>query len=85
MVFLAGARVEGAGVEGAGVEGALMLDITEGKIVAVRTVANPDKPARLHRELGTARRVGGRVGGRAGPTAREAGGYEPAAAPGDLR
>jgi RNA polymerase sigma-70 factor (ECF subfamily) len=38
-------------VEDARVEAALILDISEGKIVAVRTVSNPDKLARLNRQL----------------------------------
>jgi hypothetical protein len=45
-------------VEDARVEVALVLDIRERKIVAVRTVSNPDKLARLNRELDQARQRG---------------------------
>jgi RNA polymerase sigma-70 factor (ECF subfamily) len=38
-------------VEGSRVEAALILDISGGRIVAVRTVSNPEKLARLNREL----------------------------------
>ena len=41
-------------VEDARVEAALILDISERRIVAVRTVSNPDKLARLNRELAQA-------------------------------
>jgi RNA polymerase sigma-70 factor, ECF subfamily len=71
LLFLLGTRVEAA----------LILDISEGKIVAVRTVSNPDKLARLSRELDPARRDPGEVGA----ASEEANGYEPEPAPGDLR
>jgi hypothetical protein len=65
-------------VEDARVQAALILDISERKIVAVRTVSNPDKLARLNRELDQAR-------ARPCPLSREASGHEPEAARGDLR
>ena len=85
--------------EGTRVTAALILDISERRIVAVRTVSNPEKLARLNRELDEGRRAaeeprsgeGARSGERAedgedaGPSSREASGYEPEVAPGDLR
>jgi RNA polymerase sigma-70 factor, ECF subfamily len=71
LLFLLGARVEAA----------LILDSSEGKIVAVRIVSNPDKLARLNRELDEA----GRAPGEAGAPSQEANGYEREPAPGDLR
>jgi RNA polymerase sigma-70 factor, ECF subfamily len=59
--------------DGARVTAALILDISEAKIVAVRTVSNPDKLARLNREVG---RGAGSGAGR---------GYGADQAPGDLR
>jgi RNA polymerase sigma-70 factor (ECF subfamily) len=57
------------------VEAVLTLDISEGKIAAVRTVSNPDKLARLNRELSI-------EGPRDGSVLA---GDEPDAAPGGLR
>jgi RNA polymerase sigma-70 factor (ECF subfamily) len=72
----------------AGVAAALVLDISGGKIVGVRTVSNPDKLARLSREFAGDRRHGGeppRPENEAGPPSREERGYEPEPAPSDLR
>lgn len=74
--------------DGAGVASVLVLDISGGKIVAVRTVSNPDKLARLSREFAEVRPNGDETPGpenEAGPASREAGGYEPEPAPSDLR
>jgi RNA polymerase sigma-70 factor, ECF subfamily len=60
--------------EGAAVTAALILDISGAKIVAVRTVANPDKLACLNREMTGVGEPGG---------ARS--GYGPEKPPGDLR
>lgn len=71
-----------------GVTAALVLDISGGKIVAVRTVSNPDKLARLSRECVGDRRTGDATPGpenEAGPPSREASGYDPEPAPRDLR
>ena len=52
--------------------------------MAVRTVSNPDKLARLNRELDEAREAD-QVRSGAGAASQEANGYEPEPAPGDLR
>jgi RNA polymerase sigma-70 factor (ECF subfamily) len=67
---------------------ALVLDVSEGKIVGVRTVSNPDKLARLSRELIPDRRQVDDASGpddEAGPLSRGASGYEPDPAPRHLR
>jgi hypothetical protein len=67
---------------------ALVLDVSGGKIVAVRTVSNPDKLARLSRELVPDCRKADEASGpedEAGPPSRGASGYEPEPAPRDLR
>jgi RNA polymerase sigma-70 factor, ECF subfamily len=71
LLFLIGIRVEAA----------LILDSSEGKIVAVRIVSNPDKLARLNSELYEGRRAPDE----AGASSQEANGYEREPAPGDLR
>ncbi len=49
-------------LDGAGVTAALIVDSSEAKIVAVRLVSNPDKLARLNREVGPGKEVPGRRG-----------------------
>jgi RNA polymerase sigma-70 factor (ECF subfamily) len=76
--------------EGTEVATALIVDNIDGRIVTVRVVSNPDKLARLSRELDDERQAGeGAKGGErsqgAGPSLEEASGYEPEVAPGDLR
>ena len=49
-------------LDGAAVTAALIVDSSEAKIVAVRLVSNPDKLARLNREVGPGKEVPGRRG-----------------------
>jgi hypothetical protein len=75
-------------LEGVDVVTALVLDIRGGKIVAVRTVSNPDKLAHLSRGLAPDHRKADGISGpenATGPPSREASGYEPEPAPSDLR